>query len=989
MARVDPKYTVPKAHPYEIPRSRLLERLKAGIDKRLLILVAPAGYGKSTLLAQYAHQAKPRVIAWVNLSNEESEALVLGRSVAQAVGAATEVALTRWERAASLDASSDLLATSLAADLNLNLPDRDLTIVLEAVEHLSEESGRWLRVFLQRLGEGHQVALTLWDWAAGDATQLSRFVADGQTLVLTQDDLAFTPEETEALFRKAGSKLDAHEVYNAVGGWPAALGMVLYGAPFKGTPQDLVGSILRTLPEPLRAGLPEAAVLKVWSEDEAARLGLRLPRGWLYDVQRSGLPIQRLGGGRYGPHRVLQSVLEDLLGASPERHAQLHAAAAERAQADGDLITAVEHYRLADCTREAQGLLDELLPRYQRRSEWTLIRKILEPFKQSALSPYAATMLGTALIETRAPELGNPLLYALEEGGKASGATYFALALTPFRQGAYEETLSLVEKGLAVATVQRDITELLRVKAAALAFGNRKDEALDVAEACVSRAERQGEPGLLIHALAVKQFVLELLHRYDESVTVGRRGIDLAFQRDMPKKALPAVNTYASTLYLLGRAGEMQTLIERVLQQSEYDYPLARPFMISQRASMYDQLGQRHLALAGYQEAATLFLEFENRTESGRAFLSSASLLLEAEQGDEADALFMKARELAHPDDLQLQLSLTVTEGMFHLHGGDVGGARAAFEAAYEAAKKLDNYLQMVIVKGYLVEAKRREGDLNQDLIRGFIEDLDTFGYDWILRRHAVCWRGFYLECAERGWFEARLRPYLEPDTRTPLTVTKPKLEVKLFGRFSARLDGRALKLTARPQEVLAYLVLHGPTRIEVLANAVWPQASVSAARRNLAQQVRALRETLAQASGSSHHLVTEEGSYRLSAGLEVVSDAEALEQALSQGDERERLQAIRLYNELLPHLQSEWVLDARRHFEHMAASLALALARYERPHSLALATELYETSLRIDPFVPETYQELAHAYEAAGNQAAALQVRRRWRDVEAELRLS
>ena len=571
-ARVDPKYAVPQAHSHEVNRVDLLERLEAN-EKSLVLVVAPAGYGKSTLIAQFA-RATSRAAAWVNLSSEESEALLLGRSIAQAVHIALpNVTLSHWERAVSLDASTEQLAVGLAADLNL-LSD-DLILVLETLEHLSEESGRWLTAFLQRLGEGHQVVTSFWDWNEGVVVDFSRFVADGRALVINQDDLAFSLEETETLFFRADLGHDAQAVWKSVDGWPAALGMILHGAPLSGTPQDLIRGILRNLPEATRTALPEAAVLTTWSEAEAARLKLNLPAMWLQDVQRSGLPVQVLEGRRYQPHKVLLDTLDELLSVQPERHADLHLQAARLAETNGDLITAVLHFRIAAQFEEAQRILDELLPRYQRRSEWMLIRKLLEPFPVHALSFYALTMLGIALIETQAPDVGNRILNEQLEQGKAVGATYFGLALTAFRRGALREVLDLTDRGLNMSTNQRDTTELLRTKAVALAYSNRNEEGLAVAEEGVRRAERQGEPGLLAHALASQQFVLDKLNRYDDSLQVGRRAIDLALERNAPKKAMPSVNSYAATLWRVGRAHEAFSIIEQVLQQSEYDYPLA------------------------------------------------------------------------------------------------------------------------------------------------------------------------------------------------------------------------------------------------------------------------------------------------------------------------------------------------------------------------------------------------------------------------------
>jgi LuxR family transcriptional regulator, maltose regulon positive regulatory protein len=987
--RTDPRYVIPQLHAFEVKRTHLLERLNASQAKRLVLTVAPAGYGKSTLVAQFA-RATSRAVAWVNLSAEDSEALVLGRSIAQAARIALpKVALTRWERTASRDPSNEQLATALAADLNLL--SEDLIIVLETLEHLSEESGRWVTAFLGRLGEGHQVVATSWDWGGDVAVDFSRFVADGRALVINQDDLTFTLEETTNLFLQANSKLDAQQVWEAVEGWPVALGMILYGAPLQGTPQDLIKGILRNLPEATRNNLPEAAALTTWSEEGASRLGLNLPKLWLHDVQRSGLPLQTLGSNRYQPHKVLQNTLEEMLQTQPERHAALHLEAAKLAEASGDLITAVNHFRTATHFDQAQRVLEGLLPRYQRRSEWTLIRKLLEPFPLDSLSPYAATMLGTALVETRSTDIGNRILHQQLVQGEASGATYFALTLTAFRHGAFEHVLHLADAGLAIARNERDATELLRVKAAALALSNRAEEAHVVAEECARRAERQGEPGLLAHALSVQQFVLGRLNRYEESLEVGQRAIDLALYRDAPKKAMPAVNSYAETLWLLGRAEEAYTVIEQMLHKSDHDYPLAKPFMISQRARIYEQLEQYQEAHQNYQIAGELFLTFENKSEASEAFANAADMLLHLGRDEQAQKLLSQANSYVHSNDLSKQVCIKRVEGTLYLLRNHLDRAQETFEWVLRSAKQLNNNFEIIIARGYLNAIAKQQGTLNYSLVEMFIHELDTFGHDWILRRYTGAWRDFYRECIDNGWYTTRLRPYLNLRTPAFSPPAKPKLELKLFGTFHARLANTEVKLSSRPQEVLAYLVIHGSTRIDVLADAIWPDATSRSAKRNLAQQIRALRETLAQALGSSPNLLmTEEGSYRLSDSIEVQSDTGALEKAAHNLNSDEMLQAVRSYEgELLPHIYSEWVLQSRCHYEHIAASLALTMARQQKPTSVQLAIELYEKAIHIDPSLEEAYNELTQAYENTNNYSAALRVQHRWKDFERNLNFS
>ena len=53
------KLYIPPARPNLAPRPRLTERLKAGLHRKLTLISAPAGFGKTTLLSEWAHCSSP------------------------------------------------------------------------------------------------------------------------------------------------------------------------------------------------------------------------------------------------------------------------------------------------------------------------------------------------------------------------------------------------------------------------------------------------------------------------------------------------------------------------------------------------------------------------------------------------------------------------------------------------------------------------------------------------------------------------------------------------------------------------------------------------------------------------------------------------------------------------------------------------------------------------------------------------------------------
>ena len=79
---LDAKFCVPRPRPGAVSRARLVEAARSG-DCRLVAVTAPAGYGKSTFLAEWA-AAEDRPVAWVSLDRFDDDPAMLLVSLASA-----------------------------------------------------------------------------------------------------------------------------------------------------------------------------------------------------------------------------------------------------------------------------------------------------------------------------------------------------------------------------------------------------------------------------------------------------------------------------------------------------------------------------------------------------------------------------------------------------------------------------------------------------------------------------------------------------------------------------------------------------------------------------------------------------------------------------------------------------------------------------------------------------------------------------------------
>src|SRR5579875_2839400 len=60
---------------------RLLARLDTALESKLMLLVAPAGFGKTTLISQWLHDRQVGPLAWVSLDSGDNDLFRFWRSV--------------------------------------------------------------------------------------------------------------------------------------------------------------------------------------------------------------------------------------------------------------------------------------------------------------------------------------------------------------------------------------------------------------------------------------------------------------------------------------------------------------------------------------------------------------------------------------------------------------------------------------------------------------------------------------------------------------------------------------------------------------------------------------------------------------------------------------------------------------------------------------------------------------------------------------------
>ncbi|MEE9206469.1 MAG: hypothetical protein V3U50_05750, partial [Acidimicrobiia bacterium] len=79
------KLQAPETRKTDVVRTHLLDQLQCSEQARCIIVRAPAGYGKTTFLAQWAERNQQCAVAWVSLDSRDNDSVRFWRYVVEAI----------------------------------------------------------------------------------------------------------------------------------------------------------------------------------------------------------------------------------------------------------------------------------------------------------------------------------------------------------------------------------------------------------------------------------------------------------------------------------------------------------------------------------------------------------------------------------------------------------------------------------------------------------------------------------------------------------------------------------------------------------------------------------------------------------------------------------------------------------------------------------------------------------------------------------------
>lgn len=250
-----------------IERPRLIELIE-GADARVVLLVAPAGYGKTTLAKQWsARQAG--TIAWYRTTRASGDvgALAVGLDEVLARGTSPKHRdPRRIESIASVNPQPVPLARALVSIYG-HLR-RDVLLVLDEWEAAgTAEADELIALLVADLGLSILVTSR-----SRPAWFTSRLEVYGEGLELGVESLAMSDDEAFAVLEASPDSAEACELVTTAGGWPAVLGLAAVTPTAEVEPRHRTSrtlydyfatEILGAAPEPVQDALRLIAVASI------------------------------------------------------------------------------------------------------------------------------------------------------------------------------------------------------------------------------------------------------------------------------------------------------------------------------------------------------------------------------------------------------------------------------------------------------------------------------------------------------------------------------------------------------------------------------------------------------------------------------------------------------------------------------------------------------------------------------------------------------
>jgi len=1013
---LETKLILPDPKPKLLSRPRLLSQLDKNIDKRVILIIADAGYGKTTLISQWLREQNIPFL-YYNLDKDDGEP---GSFLAHFIHGLRKVRVDLGDQTRRLMSSGmemignfEPLVGTLINEIEEKIKD-EVLIVLDDYHNLPKNSlvHSVVEYLINHTPQNLHIIISSRSYPPLSA--LPRLSAKTELFELHRDDLRFTREELrtflESVYRITLTEGEIKDLDKMTEGWITGIQILLQRAHLKGEGLTslvdgtisfdsslfnyFVSEVVKQEPPKVQRFLKSTSILRVITpavcdhilaidNSKAILKGLERRCIFLFKVEREG----------YRYHPLFRDFLLNLLHEGEKK--ALYLKAGDYYRNEGRYREAIEYY-LSGCDyKEALRLIKRIAPEQMRRAGFSRLKGWLTqiPSKIIMRMPWFLTLQGNICLEEGAYEKAE-LFYERavsilrKKVKRKSGILaeiFLQQGVIRWRKGEYKSALKKLRlaRKYCPKTQKKTMGHILNLIGITWTSFNKERNALNYLRKALQYMRSLDQP---YGSFLVEHNILTLFHDNAKKSYEGYRslitriddhyywGVGIVFNNAM-RSALD----YGDYRWA-----------EQCLQRG---WDLCRGYHDPQSlAALHCGSGILHIEKGNWSRARHhLMRSFELLSKLGwlkaqeNVLLETSRLYRYQSDFESASKTLDQIRENIYKGGKPCSVNYQFELILLNLARGDVERlprmVRGLMKLAEQSGKKRKLFFALLAsaaVFWHLNKKQRAKRDFIQ-----MVRLAQRQGYEGILSleiRHTQPLRDLAITVVKEGerlgFLKDLLRRY---------SLTTEVISVRLLGDFELQVDGVNLikKLKRRTtRAILAYFLLH-PKRgftWEEIASWVWPESAPAVAHQMFKTGLWEIRNCAPELKSVIRYT---HGRYTLNPEVKLWVDVWEFERLLrdvslsSTIEEKEKSleRADNLYRgPLLSDLYYTWVEDYRNALKRIFVEVLGELARsYARKEDYEKSVSYCVRALKIDRLNEDIHRLLLRNYISLGQKAKAL----------------
>ncbi len=1019
-------------------RPRLCQEIERGLDCKLTIISAPAGYGKTSALIDFAQQSAVPV-CWYTADERDRD---LGIFVHYLSGAIREqfprfdTQLLAGPTFDPDDAFQDPATIAGEFSNQVSEIDTPFVLVLDNFEAVDGTSG--IRAFVHRLLDvlPFNCHLMIGSRVLPDVP-IAQLVAKQQLVGLADRDLQFTPREIQSLLHLSQIEITEDQAATLAAnseGW--ITGILLLASRLRKEAQAiledgeqataetysfLIQEVLLQQPPDIQHFLCTSAILREISPRLCRQiLQISESEALLAEVERRNLFVIRfgeVGGATYRYHNLFRDfLLEQLDQRDPTSSMHLHQRAAAFFEEADQIEEAVYHYTAAKAYPQATLLMERVaLEWFTRGRVETLLRWASRlPDEVKPQSPRLLLYQSKVLTDRYDFEKARLALAHAETGFAARADTdclakvHNQRATLAFFAGQYGDTIAEAKAASGLLR-QEEVIERAHAQRhigrAQVGLG-RFSEGVDRLGEALALYRRVNSLYDVVNLLRDLVQPLTALGRLDEVNAHLNEALRIGRRLGAPTQLAGVLNELGWVRHLGGQYQDALALYEEGLAAARRGGDLRyQAYIAAGMADIFRDIG-------AYDRAEPLYSASWKIAREREPGLAVYILLAQADmyrwRNDYAQSLLLldHARQLADNKGLDYERRglLPVSEGITLVENGEVvTGLQELVEGIryleQRRAKRDLARARFLLAQAHYLTGDRPQAIVWLDQAMSLAQEVGTFQFAVTEGQHA---EGLLRlgSAKKRTACDVvidgieQLRAFAR-EQRRATSEAEPSmvghLEIYTLGTGHIVLDGHEIPAsewrTATAKELFFYLLFHGPLERDTIGAAFWPELSPKKVTNRFHTALFRMRSAL-----GSDAVVVENGRYHLG-NLDYWLDVDEFKSLI----ERARLlpthdwqaenlwqRAVALYQgDFLPEAEQVWCVPMRETIRDMHIEALIGVGQcHEARSEFEEATRWYRRGLEIDELREDIHRRIMQCFASTGQRASALVQYRRCQEV-------